>query len=237
MDSSSIVTDSPPTLPRQVNLRQSPPHEAVAAPNFGVPDQPLEDDQPAVTDTSPTAISEVESDPNGILDVNPALARRQKVTLDIDVFPANILRIINVTYSFRPIEKDGDLFLPLVGEYRCTWNEMPISMEEKSEVWAGAEYASTTWISSVPLGVYPALVAETVIRSLQGLNGPAASIEMCEKLIGEPCSEEKARSLGRIFAARVTQGDNHIMLLTAAYCLLFDHLWGYVSPPASINDQ
>jgi hypothetical protein len=161
---------------------------------------------------------EVFSDPldeDPVSEGNPALAIRTKVTLDIEPFPNDILRIINTAYSFKVAEKDNDLIVPITSLYQCVWNDAPTYLEEKSDIWCGAQYGNTTWLTFKRLGTFPTPVNE----SLQG-----SSIET---LTGSQsfCSPGRSTTIARYITSLVDGGDNHITLLTAAYCVLLDRLW------------
>ena len=67
-----------------------------------------------------------------------------------------------------------------------------------------------------------------MVEDLQGLRGVSATIEAVKNLTGIQYSLEKSRTVGRYVASLVNAGDNHITLLTAAYCVLFDRVWWYV---------
>lgn len=160
------------------------------------------------------------------LSVHPALETRSKTTLDFDPFPREILSKVNVTYSFKPAEKDGDLIVPLTAVYQCAFDGAPTYLEEKAEVWAGSEYGKTHWLVSKRLGNFPTPADSSLIQCLQGMEGTHASIKALETLTGNEYAEGKARTVGRYIASLINAGDNHITLLTAAYCVLFDTLWG-----------
>jgi hypothetical protein len=161
---------------------------------------------------------EVLPDPLGGEEVsqgNPALAIRTKVTLDIEPFPNDILRIINTAYSFKVTEKDSDLVVPITSLYQCVWNGAPTYLEEKSDIWCGAEYGNTTWLTFKRLGTFPTPVNESFQESsVETLTGSQSF-----------CSPGKSTTIARYITSLVDGGDNHISLLTAAYCVLFDRLW------------
>ena len=150
---------------------------------------------------------------------------RTKTTIDFDVFPPEILSKINVTYSFKPAEKDADLVVPLTAVYQCTFDDAPTYLEEKSEVWAGSEYGKTHWLVSKRLGNFPTPADPSVVQQLQGMEEADSAIKALEVLTGCKFTEAKARTMGRYIASLVNAGDNHLTLLTAAYCVLFDRLW------------
>jgi hypothetical protein len=187
------------------------------------------DEQSNLSNLSPsttTAIrggSQLSSDE---LSIHPALEIRKKTTLDFDPFPKEILSKVNVTYSFKPAEKEGDLIVPLTAVYQCVFDGAPTYLEEKAEVWAGSEYGKTHWLMSKRLGNFPTPADSSLIQRLQGIEGTHASIEVLKALTGNEFAEAKARTMGRYIASLVNAGDNHITLLTAAYCVLFDTLWG-----------
>jgi hypothetical protein len=133
---------------------------------------------------------------------NPAL-KMKETTLGFDAFPSSILGKIDVSQPFKPLEKEGQLMVPITAQYRASWNHAPVYLEEKSELWCGAEYGATTWLKSRRLGTFPTLVKEGVSFSYQN-------------------------TVDRYLSSLVTGGDNHITLLTAAYCLIYDRLWWYV---------
>lgn len=212
-------------------------HTKAASSSASPWNEPLELDVVALGDhgsrnSSPThnsgsGISTDEVAHPGLSDSNPALAIRTKITLDIEPFPGDILEKINVAYAFRPAEKDGELFVPIVSLYQCVWEGVPTYLEEKSDVWAGSQYGTTTWLTSKRLGTFPSCVDESILNSLQGLEGTESNLEVVEKLTGKRYSEAKSKTVGRYIASLVSAGDNHVTLLTAAYCALFDRLWWY----------
>jgi hypothetical protein len=169
-----------------------------------------------------------ETAPQDGLSYNPALAIKTKIILDIEPFPGNIVNKISVPNTFRPAEKDGELIVPIVVKYQCVFDDAPTCVEERSEVWAGSGYGTTTWLTSKRLGTFPTRVDESILRSLQGLEGTESNAEVMERLTNKRCSVEKSTTIGRYIASMLTAGDNHITLLTAAYCVLFDRLWWYV---------
>src|ERR1700737_3898978 len=87
-------------------------------------------------------------------DGNPALAIKTHVTLDIEPFPDEILRRDNVENSFKAMEKDGELVVPITSLYYCVWDGVPTYLEEKDNVWCGAEHGRTTWLNSKRLGTF-----------------------------------------------------------------------------------
>ena len=153
---------------------------------------------------------------------NTALATKTKIRLDIDPFPARILNKINVPNAFRPAEKHGELIVPIVIQYQCVFDDAPTCLEEKSEVWAGSEYGTTTWLTSKRLGTFPAHIDESILRSLQGSEGTESNMQVIERLTNKLHTVGKSTTVGRYIASLVTAGDNYITLLTVAYCVLFD---------------
>lgn len=97
------------------------------------------------------------------------------------------------------MEKEGQPMAPIT----ASWNHAPVYLEEKSEVWCGTEYGTTTWLKSRRLGTFPTPVKEGVSFDYQN-------------------------TVNRYLSSLITGGDNHITLLTAAYCLIYDRLWWYV---------
>jgi hypothetical protein len=138
---------------------------------------------------------------HGSLKCNPALQMKGKARLDIDPFPSSVLSKIDVAHAFKPVEKDGQLTVPITAQYKSFWNDAPVYLEEKSEVWCGGEYGVTTWLKSKRLGVFTTPFKESIV---------------CE---GQS-------TVDRYIGSFVKGGDNHITLLTAAYCVLFDRMWG-----------
>jgi hypothetical protein len=132
---------------------------------------------------------------------NPALKMKGKTRLDIDPFPSSVLSKIDVAHAFKPVEKNRELTVPITAQYKSFWNDAPVYLEEKSEVWCGSEYGYTSWLKSKHLGVFPTPLKESVVR-------------------------EDQSPVDRFIGSFVKGGDNHITLLTAAYCVLFDRLWG-----------
>jgi hypothetical protein len=163
--------------------------------------------------------------PTQVTDCNPALRTQRDATLDIQPFPQEILGKINVGEIYRAVEKDGELVVPITGLYRCVWDEAPIYIEEKSEVWAGAEFGTTAWLACKPLGTYSTSVRGSLLRDLRCQDEINSTIEAVKDVTGNQYPEAKSRTIGRYIASLVTAGDNHITLLTAAYCMLFDRLW------------
>ena len=147
---------------------------------------------------------------------NPALAKRTKLTLDIEPFPNDILRLITTAYSFRPAEKDGEFTVPITSLYRCILNDAPTYLEEKSDVWCGAQHGNTTWLAFKRLGTFPTPCNESF---------KASSIESTLTSEQSSWSPGKSSTIARYITSLVETGDNHITLLTAAYCVLFDRLW------------
>ena len=136
---------------------------------------------------------------------NPALAVRKTLTLNIDPFPSKILSLIDVTHGWKVAEKEGQLTVPITAQYKAIWNDAPIYIEEKSHIWCGAEYGrSTAWLTFKRLGVFQTPIKEP----LQG-------------------QEKVGNTVEQYVASLVSSGDNHVTLLTAAYCVLFDRLWWY----------
>jgi hypothetical protein len=166
-------------------------------------------------------------DENNPLVENPALKITEKVKFDIEPFPDDVLRRLDVSYAFKPYEKEGVLVAPLTASYHCVWEDVPTTIEEKSEVWAGSEYGSTIWIPSMRLGTYTVSCDGSMLQALQGLQGEDAAQELLERATGTRYSPAKSRTLGRYLASLLSRGDNHITVLTAAYCVLFDRLWWY----------
>lgn len=162
-----------------------------------------------------------------VADCNPALWKRKKAELDIEPFPEDILSKINVGECFRVVEKDGELVVPVTGLYRSVWDGAPTYLEEKTEVWAGMEFGATIWVNSKPQGTYSISIDESLLRCLQSQDNTRSNIEVVKALTGVEYLEAKSRTTGRYIASLVTAGDNHITLLTAAYCVLFDRLWWY----------
>jgi hypothetical protein len=157
--------------------------------------------------------------------VNPALEIREHASLDIDPLPQAILSRIDPTYSFKPFENDGDLVTPITCLYQCEWEGLATTLEEKGEVWTGTEMGSTTWISSIRLGAYAIPCHSSIMLPLQGMEGPTSMEEAVTRVTGTRYSSSKSSTLGRYIASLIQNGDNHITLLTAAYCALFDRLW------------
>jgi len=137
---------------------------------------------------------------------NPALQIKEETPLGFDPFPTSILGKIDASLPFRPMEKEGQLMAPITAQYKASWNHAPVYLEEKSEVWCGAEYGATTWLKSRRLGTFPTPLKEGVSFDYQN-------------------------TVDRYLSSLVTGGDNHITLLTAAHCLLYDRLWWYILFP------
>jgi hypothetical protein len=133
---------------------------------------------------------------------NPALQIREETSLGFDAFPSSILGKIDVSQPFKPMEKEGQLMAPITALYKASWSHAPVLLEEKSEVWCGAEYGTTTWLKSRGLGTFPPPVKEGV-------------------------SSNSETTVNRYLLSLVSRGDNHVTLLTAAYCLIYDRLWWY----------
>jgi hypothetical protein len=162
--------------------------------------------------------------------VNPALEIREKAILEFDPLPDDILSRIDPTYSFKPLEKDGALVTPIICLYECEWEQLATILEEKCEVWTGSEFGVTNWILSMRLGAYAISCHESILPALQGLQGPTATEDIVARVTGTRYAPSKSRTLGRYIASLISGGDNHIAMLTAAYCALFDRLWWYVLP-------
>ena|ERR1700737_243546 len=158
---------------------------------------------------------------------NPALEVKEQAKLDIDAFPEVILRRIDPAYSFKPFEKNGELVAPFTAVYHYVWEDVPAILREKSEVWAGSEFGSTTWVTTIRLGAYVIPRDESILQALQGLDGLEAATAVLARATGTHYSLAKSRTVGRYIASLLTGGDNHVTLLTAAYCTLFDRLWRY----------
>ena len=158
-------------------------------------------------------------------DCNPSLWKREEARLDIEPFPEEILRRINIGKGFRGVEKDGEFVVPVSGLYRCVWDGAPTYLEERSEVWAGAEFGTTIWLNSKPLGTFSSPVNESLLRDLQCQSGPSSNIKAVRTVTGIEYLPAKSSTVGRYIASLATAGDNHITLLTAAYCVLLDRLW------------
>jgi hypothetical protein len=135
------------------------------------------------------------------LECNPALQMKRQARLDIDPFPKSVLGKVDVAHAFKPVEKNGQFTVPITAQYKGVWNDAPVYLEEKSEVWCGGEYGVTSWLKSKRLGVFSTPLKESIV---------------CE---GQS-------TVDRYIGSFVEGGDNHIALLTAAYCVLFDRLWG-----------
>ena len=151
---------------------------------------------------------------------NPALEIRTKTTLDIEPFPENILEKIKVDYPFRPREQDGELVVPIVSSFKCVWEGLPTTVEEMDTVWCGAERWKTVWVRAKRLGTFPT---------------PAKDSNRVDSNAEAPIDEEsKSATIQRYIASLVDAGDNHITLLTAAYCVLFDRIWGY-NPRSTVS--
>jgi hypothetical protein len=153
---------------------------------------------------------------------NPALEIKTKVTLDIEPFPGQILQKINPDYSFRPTEKDGELVVPIVCLFKCVWEGLATTVEEKDSIWCGAEHGKTAWVNAKRMGAFPTPANEKRVDS------------NAEVPVGE---ESKSATIERYVASLVDAGDNHITLLTAAYCVLFDQIWGYILGSTVSNIQ
>lgn len=167
---------------------------------------------------------------NGSGSTNPALKLRNKAVLEIDPLPNGILGRIDLTYSFKPMEKDGALVIPIICLYHCEWEELATVLDEKSDVWTGSEFGVTSWISSMRLGAYTISCDESKLQSLQGVQGTIATEDVVALVTGTRYTPSRSNTLGRYIASLISGGDNHISLLTAAYCALFDRLWWYVLP-------
>lgn len=200
-----------PLLTEDVKLQGTPPQEHGSA-----------QDRPFHNDGSEIPTDEVAA--RGRLGSNPALVIKKEIKLDINSFPDEILKKINVEYAFRPMGKGGELVVPVVGMYQCVFDDAPTSLEEKSEVWAGSEYGTTTWLISKRLGTFPTRVDKSILQNSEGLEGTESNVEVIQRLT----SKRKSTTVGRYIASLVSGGDNHITLLTAAYCVLFDRIWWYV---------
>lgn len=149
-----------------------------------------------------------------------------KLHLDIDPLPVEIVEKIIVHGSLRTAEKDGQLLLPLTCLFSCTWEDVPIELEEKDDIWAGTTIEEPTlWVNSSIGDRYTIPVAQAFINKLQGKEGFESACKALTFASGTEYSNEKARTLGRYVASVVNGGDNHITLLTAAYCVIFDRLW------------
>jgi hypothetical protein len=148
---------------------------------------------------------------------NPTLEIRTKTTLDIEPFPGPILQKINPTYAFQPRERDGELVVPIACLFKCVWEGLPTTIEEKDNLWCGAEHGVTAWVNAKRLGAFP-----TPANSNTG-----AAIE----------KDSTPATIQRYTASLVDAGDNHITLLTAAYCVLFDRIWGYIPGSTVSNVQ
>jgi hypothetical protein len=165
---------------------------------------------------------------NGPGPTNPALELRNKAVLEIDPLPNDILGRIDLTYSFKPMEKDGALVIPIICLYHCEWEELATILEEKSDVWTGSEFGVTSWISSMRLGAYTISCDESKLQRLQGVQGTIATEDVVAHMTGTRYTPSRSNTLGRYIASLISGGDNHISLLTAAYCAIFDRLWWYV---------
>ena len=126
------------------------------------------------------------------------------------------------------MEKDGALVIPIICLYRCEWEELATVLEEKSEVWTGSEFGVTSWISSIRLGAYTISCDESLLQTLQGLRGATATEDVVALVTGTRYTPSKSNTVGRHIASLISGGDNHISLLTVAYCALFDRLWWYI---------
>ena len=131
---------------------------------------------------------------------------------------------------YRAAEKDGKLVVPITGLYRSVWDGAPLYIEETSDVWAGSEFGTTAWLASKPLGTYSTSIHGSLVQDLQCQDEIYSTIEALKNVTGNQYPEAKSRTIGRYIASLVTAGDNHITLLTAAYCMLFDRLWWCCSP-------
>lgn len=158
---------------------------------------------------------------------NRALEVREKAVLEIDPLPSDILNRIDLTYSFKPLEKDDGLVTPIACVYQCEWEQMATVLEEKSDVWTGAEFGGTSWISSIRLGGYAVPCDESTLGALQGEHGSTATEDIVALVTGTRYTPSRSNTLGRHISSLINGGDNHISLLTAAYCALFDRLWWY----------
>jgi len=165
---------------------------------------------------------------NGSVATNPALEVRNKAVLEIDPLPVDILNRVDLTYSFKPLEKDGTFVTPITCLYHCEWEQLATVLEEKSEVWTGSEFGVTSWISSIRLGSYTISCGASISRALQGEGGPDATEKVVASLTGTRFTRSRSSTLGRYISSLISGGDNHISLLTAAYCALFDRLWWYL---------
>jgi hypothetical protein len=144
--------------------------------------------------------------PNEREHYNPALEIRVKKTLDIEPFPPKILDKINPQYDFRPKKQDNELVAPIVCLYKLVFERVPTTLEEAGTIWCGTELGKTAWVKAKRLGAFPTPLKDS----------------NTEAPIGE---ESKSATIQRKIASCVDAGDNHITLLTAAYCLLFDRIW------------
>lgn len=165
--------------------------------------------------------------PAEVAECNPALLCRRDATLDIEPYPTEILKRINVGEVCHATEKNGELIVPVIALYRCVWDGAPIYLQEKSEVWGGAVFGTTDWLNSKQLGTYSIPIDASLLRNLQCQNDTSSNIDAVTALTGAQYPQAKSRTIGRYIASLITAGDNHITLLTAAYCALFDRLWWY----------
>jgi len=117
---------------------------------------------------------------------------------------------------------------PIICLYHCEWEQLQTAFEEKSDVWTGSEFGATLWISSLRLGAYTISCDESILQTLQGVNGPVAAESAVADVTGTRFTPSRSSTLGRYIASLINGGDNHISLLTAAYCALFDRLWWYL---------
>ena len=86
--------------------------------------------------------------------------------------------------SFKPFVNDGALLIPITSVFHWIREDVATSLEEKSNLWAGSELDSTTWITSLRTGACAISCEESIPQGLLGLQGLDTTQEIIVHWIG-----------------------------------------------------